>query len=137
VADDAEAGGHKLTLVGHIFTKLLQVFDAAWAIRRRRQIRYVITWQMLEQRVARRATGRRHFRFGLDVIGLQVFQLQFKLFDLVVELLGPRPNCRRCSFAIHNFKCFISAARVFSRELCSGQVISDTTIGSFSAIVRS
>lgn len=38
--------------------------------------------------LTRRAIRRWHFPFGLGIVGLQILQLQFKLFDLVVELLG-------------------------------------------------
>jgi hypothetical protein len=80
VADHAEAGRDELQLLGYIFTKLLQVPATGWVICRRREIHLFITCQMLGQRFARRpltrcAIGRRHFPFGLGIVGLQVFKL--------------------------------------------------------------
>jgi hypothetical protein len=93
MADHAEASWHELQLLVHIFTQLLRVPATRWAICRRRQVHCFITWQVLGQRLARRpltrrAIGRRHFPFGLGVVSPQVFKLQSKLLDLLVQLLG-------------------------------------------------
>jgi hypothetical protein len=89
----AGTGRDELKLLEGIFTKRLRVSATGWAVCRRRQIHFFITWQVFRQRLARRTLtwrpiDRRHLAFGVGVVGLQVFKLQVKLFDLMVELLG-------------------------------------------------
>jgi hypothetical protein len=45
------------------------------------------------------------FRCSLNLIGFQLFELEFQLLDLPLDLLGP--NCIRRNFAINSFKCSI------------------------------
>jgi len=42
--------------------------------------------------------GWRHLARGFGIVGLQVFQLQFQLFDLVVEFFGLAPKLHATQF---------------------------------------
>lgn len=55
---------------------------------------------------ARSAVRRRHFPLGLGVVGLQVFELQFKLFDLVIKLLGLAAELHAPQFSDLQFQVF-------------------------------
>lgn len=121
MANHAEAGRHELELLGYIFTQLLQISATGRAICRRRQIHFFIARQMFGQRFARRtltwrAIGGRHFPFSLGVVRLQIFQLQFKLFDLMVELLGLAAELHAPQFCDPQFQMLdLGIARVQAR----------------------
>jgi hypothetical protein len=66
------------------------------------------------QFVARRLAGGWHLARRLGLVGLQVFQLQLQLFDLVAQLSDLRPNCMRRNSAICSLRCSISMVRLFS-----------------------
>src|SRR4051812_45887336 len=91
--DHPETGWHILKLLGHVFAQVPQPAAAGWAGLCFWPIDSLVAWQMVRQRLAHRllawgAVGLRHFPRCYTLVGLQVFQLQLELFDLVIELLG-------------------------------------------------
>jgi hypothetical protein len=91
MADHAEAGRHKLQLLGHVLAQRPQAAATSRASIGRGRIHLFVSRQMIGQRPAhrllsRRLVGRRHLARRLGLVGLQVFQLQLKLLDLVVQL---------------------------------------------------
>src|SRR5450830_545934 len=93
MTDHAEAAWYPLELLGDVLTQMAQATAAARTGVGLRLIYVLIARQVLRQRlarwlVARRLVHRRALALGLAFGGLQVLQLQFQLFDLVVQLLG-------------------------------------------------
>jgi hypothetical protein len=91
MADHAEAGRHELQLLGHVLAERPQAATAGRASIGRRRIDPLVSWQMIGQwtahrLLARRLVGGRHLARRLGLVGLQVFQLQLQLLELVVQL---------------------------------------------------
>jgi len=89
---------------------------------------------MLGQRCARRplmprTIGRWHFPFSLGFVGLQVFQLQFELLDLMVELLRPTAELQAPQFRDPQFQIFdLGCTRIQLRlqpTICSSRASSN------------
>jgi hypothetical protein len=93
VTDHAEAGRDIFQLLGHVLAQVTQPAAARWAGVGWRRIDFFVARQVVGQRLAyrflaRRLVGFRHLARGLAFVGLQVFQLQFQLLDLMVEFFG-------------------------------------------------
>ena len=93
MADDLEAGRDVLQLFGHVFAQVLECaaargtsfFDRSMHLFLARQVcrqRFLLSRNTERSPLALRMAG------GLPFIGLQVFQAQFELLDLAVQLLG-------------------------------------------------
>ena len=63
--------------------------------------------------LARRLVGCRHLARRLGLVGLQVFQLQFELLDLVIELFGLAAELHAPQFGDHQLQMLdLGGARV-------------------------
>ena len=88
-----EAAWYPLQLLGDVLTQVVQASAAARTGVGLRLICVLVARQVLWQRLARwlaarRLVHRRALALALAFGGLQVLQLRFQLFDLVVQLLG-------------------------------------------------
>jgi hypothetical protein len=96
MADDLEAGPHVLQHLGHIFPQLAQPATTVRAGSVVRHVRVDFARKMLRQgtaeglRGSRMLCGRNRLRLLDGAGGLQVFQLQLKLFDLAEDLFALR-----------------------------------------------
>lgn len=93
MADHAEACRHELQLFGHIAAELAQTAAAGRAGIGWRCIDLLVARQVIRQGAAHRLLARclvggRHLAPRFAFFGLQVFELQFQLLDLMVKFLG-------------------------------------------------
>jgi len=111
MANHAETGRHIFQLFGHVFAQVAQSAAAGWTCVSARRIDLFLTRQVIRQRPAHRLPAWRPIRFGhfplcLGFVCLQVFQLQFKLLNLVVELFGLAAELHAPQFGNHQFEMF-------------------------------
>ena len=125
-----EACRHILEHFGYVFTKFAQRTPARWTSVVRWFMRLNLAWEMLRQRTTCRfacsssqlsCRGCRTCFLCLLLLlrtaCFQIFQLQFQLFNLPLDLLRfAGPNCNRCKRAIINRRRSISAP---CEEICS------------------
>ncbi len=89
MVNHAQAGRHELQLLGHVFTQWAQTAAAGRASLAWRCVNLLVT----DARATASAptfraglVGGRHLARRLDLVGLQVFQLQLQLLDMVAQL---------------------------------------------------
>jgi hypothetical protein len=90
-----EAGWHEFQLLGHVLAQRPQAATTGQAGVDHRRIHFFVTWQMLRQRpayrlLAWRLIDSRHLARSFGLVGLQVFQLQLQLLDLMIQLFRHR-----------------------------------------------
>ena len=92
MTDHAQAAWYPFELLGNVLTQGAQSTAAGGASFAWRRVHFLVSRQVIWQGTAhrffaRRLIGRWHLARRFTLVSLQVLQLQFQLFDLLVELL--------------------------------------------------